>query len=130
MLAPYGIIPHAFDQERAIKHLVQWVEGNKIKPNNAGTGSPRPYMPRGVYLPLWTFDLGAAIDYMGEMTDRYDMQYETKAPEVVRVNDGYPVQINDLPIPASRKPSAVFLKLIPTFELSAVKTYEAAYLAN
>jgi hypothetical protein len=40
------------------------------------------------------------------------------------------VQINDLPIPASRKLSAVFLKLIPTFELKGVKPYEPGYLAN
>jgi hypothetical protein len=40
------------------------------------------------------------------------------------------VQVNNLPIPAARKLSAVFHKLIPTFELRAVKPYEAAYLAD
>ena len=49
---------------------------------------------------------------------------------MIRVKDSYPVQINDLPIPASRKLSAVFMKLIPTFELRAVKPYEPSYLAN
>jgi len=38
--------------------------------------------------------------------------------------------VNDLPIPASRKLSAVFLKLIPTFEMKAVKPYDPRYLAN
>ena len=35
-----------------------------------------------------------------------------------------------MPIPASRKLSAVFLKLIATFELKAVKPYDPRYLAN
>lgn len=34
---------------------------------------------------------------------------------MVRVKDSYPVQVNDLPIPASRKLSAVFMKLIAAF---------------
>ena len=49
---------------------------------------------------------------------------------MVRVKDSYPVQVNDLPIPASRKLSAVFMKLIASFELKAVKPYDPRYLAN
>jgi hypothetical protein len=124
LLAPDGIIPHAFDQRRAIRHLVEWVEGNKIQPE----GQVEP--PRGVYLPLWTFDLGGSIDYVGEKADDSEIQFSRKYPKMIRVKDSYPVQVNDLPIPASRKLSAVFLKLIPTFELKAVKPYDPRYLAN
>lgn len=124
LLAPDGIIPHAFDQRRAIRHLVDWVEGNKIQPE----GQVEP--PRGVYLPLWTFDLGGSIDYLGEKADDREIQFGRKYPKMIRVKDSYPVQVNDLPIPASRKLSAVFLKLIPTFELKAVKPYDPRYLAN
>jgi len=51
-------------------------------------------------------------------------------PKTIRVHNSYPVQVNDLPIPASRKLSAVFLKLIPTFELRGVKPYDPRYLVN
>jgi hypothetical protein len=82
-----------------------------------------------VYLPLWTFDLGGEIDYVGETIaqeeDRIDRNRQRG-----RVNNGYPVQMNDLPIPASRKLSAVFLKLIPTFDLKGIQPYDARYLAN
>jgi hypothetical protein len=130
LLAPDGIIPHAFDQQRAVKRLVDWVEGNKIQPDRGGAGSPRPYSPRGVYLPLWTFDLGGAIEYVGEKMDDGEIQFGGEYPKMVRVKDSYPVQVNDLPIPAARKLSGVFQKLIPTFELRAVKPYEAGYLAD
>jgi hypothetical protein len=130
LLAPDGIIPHAFDRRRAGQYLVKWVEGNKIQPDKVGAGSPRPYEPRGVYIPLWTFDLGGSIEYVGEKVDDSEVQFGRKQRKMVRVKDSYPVQINDLPIPASRKLSAVFLKLIPTFELKAVKPYEPGYLAD
>jgi hypothetical protein len=69
------------------------------------------------------------IDYVGETMDESNIQLG-RQPQTIRVRDSYPVQMNDLPIPASRKLSAVFLKLIPTFELKAVKPYDPRYLAN
>jgi hypothetical protein len=141
LLAPDGIIPHAFSQKRAIQLLIEWVESHQIKPEKqAGAGSPRPYLPRGVYLPLWTFDLGGVIDRVYEGMDANAFHFEPinkdgreyihSQPEKFRVNDSYPVQVNDLPIPASRKLSGVFLKLIPSFDLKAVKPYDPRYLAN
>ena len=124
LLAPDSIIPHAFDQQRAVKHLMKWVEDNGINPEKEVD------LPRGVYLPLWTFDLGGSLDYVGEKMDDSQIQLGRNNRKTVRVKDSYPVQINDLPIPAARKLSAVFLKLIPTFELRAVKPYEPGYLAN
>lgn len=123
LLAPDGIIPHTFDQKRAIKILIEWVESNRIKPEK------QVGFPRGVYLPLWTFDLGGGIDYVGETTDDGELQLGRRQQRV-RVSNCYPVQVNDIPIPASRKLSAVFLRLIPTFELRGVKPYDPRYLAN
>ena len=124
LLAPDGIIPHAFDQKRALEYMVEWVAKNNVKLEK------RADPPRGVYLPLWTFDLGGTIDYIGEKMDDSEIQFNRRNPKMIRVKDGYPVQINDLPIPAARKLSAVFLKLIPMFELKAVKPYDPRYLAN
>ena len=124
LLAPDGVIPHKFNKEQAVKFLINWVEANKIKPEQ------RVELPRGVYLPLWTFDLGGMIDYVGETVDENNLQFQGKQPRKIRVSDSYPVQINDLPIPASRKLSAVFMNLIPTFELKAVKPYDPRYLAD
>jgi hypothetical protein len=62
--------------------------------------------------------------------DDSQIQFNSKMPKMIRVTDSYPVQVNDIPIPASRKLSAVFLKLIPTFELRGVKPYDRRYLAN
>lgn len=124
LLAPDGIIPHTFDQKRASQILAEWIRSNHIEPEE------QVDLPRGIYLPLWTFDLGGMIDYVGEMVDDSEIQLGRKTPKIVRVRDSYPVQVNDMPVPASRKLSAVFLKLIPTFELRGVKPYDPRYLAS
>jgi hypothetical protein len=101
-----------------------------------GTGSlatptvPNLPTPRGLYLPLWTFDLGGAIDYTGEVMEDQDIGLGRHAPRVVRVNDSYPVMLSRLPIPASRKLSGPFVRLIPTFDLKAVQPYDPRYLSD
>jgi len=125
LLAPDGIIPHAFDQKRAIKYLIDWVEGNKIKPEK------KVDLPRGLYLPLWTFDVGGAIDYTYEVIEpENEWLGGGGRQKVTRISDQYPVILDDLPLPASRKPSAVFLKLISTFEMTSIKPYDPRFLAN
>ncbi|MBK9924325.1 MAG: hypothetical protein IPP66_03455 [Anaerolineales bacterium] len=133
LLAPDGILPHKFNQEQAIRLLVNWVEGNKIRPEK------KVDLPRGLYLPLWTFDIGGEIDYTGEVYENNNEEIGLDLiigkqgrgqRQVRRVSDSYPVLVDDLPVPASRKLSAVFLRLIPTFELKSTKPYDPRYLAD
>jgi hypothetical protein len=127
LLAPDGIIPHVFDQKRAVKLLIDWVEGNGIKPEK------QVDLPRGLYLPLWTFDVGGAIDYTYELykSDDDDNGFgRFNKPTPIRFSDQYPIMVNDLPLPASKKPSAVFLKLIDSFDMRSIKPYDARFLAS
>jgi DNA-directed RNA polymerase subunit RPC12/RpoP len=125
LLAPDGIIPHVFDQKRAIKLLIDWVEGGGIKPEK------KVELPRGLYLPLWTFDVGGAIDYTYEMTSTEEQMFGRRdEKKVIRVSDQYPVMVNDLPLPASKKPSAVFLSLVDSFDMRSIKPYDPRYLAE
>jgi hypothetical protein len=125
LLAPDGIIPHAFNQKRAIKLLVDWVEGNGLTPEK------QVELPRGLYLPLWTFDVGGAIDYTYEMVVSDDQMFGRRGErQVIRMTDQYPIMVNDLPLPASKKPSAVFLRLIASFDMASIKPYDARFLAD
>jgi hypothetical protein len=49
---------------------------------------------------------------------------------VIRINDQYPIMVDDLALPASRKPSAVFIKMIPTFDMKSIKPYDPRFLAS
>ena len=120
LLAPDGIIPHTFDQQRAIQHLTAWLDGNRIKPERQADP------PRGLYLPLWTFDIGGSVDYTAEVYEN-DHSRERK---VQRISDSYPVLLDDMKIPASRRMAAPFLRLISTFDLKDVRPYDPRYLAD
>jgi len=137
LLAPDGIIPHAFDQKKAIQLLIKWVKNNKIKPEK------QVDLPRGLYLPLWTFDVGGVVEYTVEVVEQeegdvFDYFGEVvggtggrkRQPKISRVTDSHPVLVDDFPLPASRKPSSVFVRLIPTFELRTLKPYDPRFLAS
>ena len=124
LLAPDGVIPHAFDQKHAVQLLVDWVEQNKIKPEK------QVDWPRGLYLPLWTFDLGGEVDYIGEIIEQDEVDFGRRQPKMVQVHDTYPILVHDIPIPASRKLSAPFVRLVSTFDLRAAQPYDARYLAS
>jgi hypothetical protein len=125
LLAPDGIIPHVFDQKRAVKLLIDWVKGNGIKPEK------QVELPRGLYLPLWTFDVGGAVDYTYEITESENESFGGRGQtHVARFSDQYSIMVNDLPLPASKKPSAVFLKLIPSFDMKSIKPYDPRFLAS
>ena len=125
LLAPDGIIPHAFNQKQATKLLIDWVEGNNITPEK------KVELPRGLYLPLWTFDVGGVIDYTGEIIEYEDQMFAKRGQKkVTRITDQYPIMVDDLPLPASRKLSAVFVKLIGAFDMKTIKPYDPRFLAS
>jgi len=124
LLAPDAILPHAFDQSRAASLLAAWVESSSIRPER------QMLTPRGLYLPLWSFAVGGVIDYTGETQEVEDQGFPRGEIKTVRVHDQMPVIAEDVPIPASRKLSAVFIRLIPGFDLKSMQTYDARYLAD
>ena len=123
LLQPEGVIPQAFNQRQAAHLLVDWVEENGIKPQ----GMVNP--PRGIYMPIWTFDISGGIAYYG---DKYEANegLRQRASRVVRIEGEHPVHINDLPIPASRKIARHISHLLPSFDLEHTKPYDPRYLSN
>jgi predicted RNA-binding Zn-ribbon protein involved in translation (DUF1610 family) len=124
LIAPDAVLPHGFNQKRAALYLVKWVEKQKIKPE------AKVELPRGLYLPIWTFDLGGEIKYTAERIEEEDNPFGKRTYRTVRFTDGYPISVNDLPIPASRKLGKPLARLALTFELAAIKLYDPRYLAD
>ena len=111
LLAPDGILPHAFDERRARDLLGAWMQAQKVEADHSAL------KPRGLYLPIWTFTLGGGIDYTGERSrGRQRLRCAAASPATVQVRDRYPVMLT-LSVAASRRPSAPFVRLIPGFDL-------------
>ena len=123
LIAPDGVVPQAFDQKRALFHLAQWVGEKKTR-----SGS-QVVPPHGLYLPVWTFDLGGEIKYTGTVARRRG-RFGEDDRDIGRIEDSYPVQLNDLPVPASRNMARVLASLLPTFDLMKITPYQAQYLAD
>ena len=59
LIEPDSILPMAFDQKQANWKLVHWVEAMKVVPQE------QVQAPRGLYLPVWMFDIFGNIPWKG-----------------------------------------------------------------
>lgn len=133
LLAPDGLLPHAFDAQHASTLLADWLHSQNAPPSRAEGARPQysaGHPPCALYLPVWTFDLGGSIDYTGEITEQQDVGFGRTVPRLVRTSDSYPVMLLRLPIPASRKLSSPLVHLLPGYDLAAIQLYDPRYLAD
>jgi hypothetical protein len=116
-IAPQGVIPFLITQkeaENAIRETL--LESYKITPK---TGD-RP--PVGVYLPIWTFDLGGMITWRS---------FNRDDDSIPRPSQGfYPVAIDDLAIPASDHMSELQRAELGQFDLRSAEPYDPSFLVN
>ncbi|HEY6074403.1 MAG TPA: hypothetical protein VIV15_13695, partial [Anaerolineales bacterium] len=123
LVAPEAVLPQAFDQKHAAACLAAWLEKHKAGPLSRWT------QPQGIYLPIWTFDVGGGIAYTGEIVVQ-ENTYGKPTAKVIRVQDTYPVFVNDLPVPATRKLAQPLGPLLPGYDLKALRAYDPRYLAD
>ena len=124
LLAPDGIIPHEFTRQHAGLLLQAWLRSRKIK------AKEKPAPPRGLYLPLWIFEVGGMLEFIGERTEMGQQGRLGLGIQTVRVHEERPLVPRRVMIPASRKLSAVFTRLIGTYNFPAVQSYDPRYLAD
>ncbi len=127
LLDPDAIIPHAFDKKRAIQILVAWVKEKGFTPQ----GKVLP--PRGLYIPVWTFDIGGSISYRGERAVEENRQqgfgFKTEKTYVVERGD-MSIFVDDLIIPAAKKYEGYLHSLIESYELRETRSYNRRYLSS
>lgn len=115
LVEPDAIVPMAFKQREAIRLLVEWVKKNKIEPQ----GKVQP--PRGVYLPVWTFDITGSIPWQGRV-------YRNK--KWVQESGTKSVFFNDVSVAAFSHHADLMIKLLPEFDLQNAPAYDPRYLAG
>jgi hypothetical protein len=115
LLEPDAIIPMAFNQRQAAQLLIKWVEGNKIVPQG------KVHAPRGLYLPVWTFDLYGTMPWNGEKVER---------KRVVRLSGERSVAHQNVFVPAANKLPPFFRHTLPDFKREGLIAYDPRYLAG
>jgi DNA-directed RNA polymerase subunit RPC12/RpoP len=115
LCAPDAVIPMAVDQERAILQLAEWIGKKRLKPQ------PRVGAPRGLYLPVWAFDLIGSLPWSGRVIrDKREVPVSGESPAV----------FNDVCIPASPQLAGLIPELLPGYSLAAAPAYDPRFLAG
>jgi hypothetical protein len=115
LVEPDSILPMAFNQRQAAHYLVKWVEGHKIKPDGMVQA------PRGMYLPVWTFDIFGTVAWNGKI-DR------NRQTEIVSGEKN--ASFDDIVVPGAPKLADLLPKIMPGFDTSSAPAYDPRYLSG
>jgi len=115
LVEPDSIVPMAFGQRDAALRLVKWMKGQNIEPGG------KVQAPRGMYLPLWTFDIMGNIPWNG-------IVYRDKRE--VPVSGERAVSFDDIIVYGTPKLADMLYKIIKGFTLMGAPAYDPRYLAG
>jgi DNA-directed RNA polymerase subunit RPC12/RpoP len=115
LIAPDAIIPMTLDQRQAAQRLVAWAQQRELTPQG------KVQAPRGVYAPVWSFDLLGNIPWRGTL--QRDRQR-------VPVNGEKLVSFNEVCVPGAPKLADLLPKIMSGFDTANAPAYDPRYLAG
>jgi len=115
LVEPDCIIPMVLQQEQANDQLKNWIRKNRIQ-----IDSP-PQPARGLYLPLWSFDIGGHVAWSGDRKQN---------KQVIHIKGEDIVSFNDIAIPASQTLSILLDRTLGSYDLVNAPVYDTRYLAG
>ena len=114
IIPPHAIIPFRISAEQANRAIRRW-----FKEQAGERPSLSPVV--GVYLPLWTFDVGGEIRWGGQVK---------KGDNWVPISGNHLAFSDDVRIPASGKLDGDLVKGFSVFDLDGLVAYDSRYLAD
>lgn len=122
LIEPDGVIPFAFDQKNAGRYLVNWAKKKKVKPDG------KVQMPKGIYLPVWSFDLGGEIPYTAQIAVTEGRG--SRKVVVKTISDSHPVVVPDVPVAATRKLGRLLENALTGFNMAEAVPYDPRFLSD
>lgn len=115
LIPPEGVIPFAVTQDQAQRAVLGWYrsQGFRVLSVNA--------LPTGVYLPVWTFDVGGEITWHC-LVEENEQWVPREGSELVYEKD--------LPVAASHTLSTTLTESIDEFSLDHLAPFDPQYLAD
>jgi DNA-directed RNA polymerase subunit RPC12/RpoP len=135
LVAPEGVIPFAVDSKAATRSFRAWID------RELGDRPVRTTRVRGLYLPLWTFDIMGEVRWRGyERANQSGSaglqlafgQSAGGAPEGGRIahEGSHYVLLDDVVVPATHKVPYALRAVFERFDLSQARPYDPDYLAD
>ncbi len=115
ILLPGAVIPFHLTESQAYQTLLKWWSSNQ----EASEGKFEAL--QGIYLPIWTFDIGGFIDWQLEVLEnrQWYPQSSTKA-----------LFYDDIRVPATRKHPRLMNDLMNSYDFNAMVAFDFQYLVN
>lgn len=115
IILPQMLIPFRVSLSEVRDALRVWFESEEID------GSPWVAVPRGFYLPVWTFDIGGQLTWTCKV--RRGNQWQPVSGVKVLI-------YSDIPVLATKSLHEGLISIIDSFDLTKSIPYDARYLAN
>jgi predicted RNA-binding Zn-ribbon protein involved in translation (DUF1610 family) len=119
LIPPEGVIPFGLTQLAAYKRLQEWLREEGLR------AEARTAPPDGLYLPVWTFDVGGEVQWTGKVLER---QYGWTG--WVSQTGSDPIFYDDVLVPASHTLSAHLAEVVRHFRFDGLVPYDPGYLAD
>lgn len=121
-LQPDSILPMRLNQRQAVQALVGWVQSQGIQPER------KVQPPRGMYLPLWTFDIAGTIPWSGYIVRSKRNAGLAEEREFVQGEKG--IFFDDICVPGAPKLADLLPKIAASFPMNEAVPYDPRYLAG
>ena len=123
---PQALIPFNLDENDARRAVYAWLKQHKVERARFS-----PFV--GIYLPLWTFDIGGSLNWRGyvEESSGEDMFFSGQGQSQRRpINGSKAIFYDDVLVPATKKLPDLLPKLLETFDYEQLVGYDGRYLAD
>ncbi len=114
ILPPQALIPFAIDKDGARKALRAWFKRHKIE-------RPRITPIIGIYLPVWTFDIGGEVSWRGQVR---------RGENWVPASGSKHFFFDDIVVLAAERLSPALAKEIQAYDMTHLVAYDSRYLAD
>lgn len=118
LLQPDSILPMKISQRQAVQALVEWVKKQNIQPQR------QVQPPRGLYLPVWIFDITGTIPWSGYLV-RSGRERERE-----RIQGENLIHFDDVLVPGAPKLADLLPKIAGAFDTNSAQTYDSRCLAG
>jgi DNA-directed RNA polymerase subunit RPC12/RpoP len=114
IMPPHAVVPFRISLEQAEQAMRGWLRE---------VGVERPYISPivGIYLPLWTFDVGGEIRWGGQVK---------KGDNWVPISGNYLAFSDDVRVPASKKLNGDLAQAFAGFDMDGLQAYDSRFLAD
>ena len=117
LVQPTAIIPFAVSKEVVAERFKLW----RREQNLVNEG--RVTMVHGIYLPMWTFDIGGFVNWSISL-------YESRTWLWVTEKDEKTVHYDDLRVPATREFPELLPSLFDSYDYAGLVPYQGDYLVS